>query len=148
MLSVANGAPILYVAKELEGQKHVDADVEMEQFLKVYTGTFHNELQREADPKLQFASKIHTRVSLPWLGPRCYFVHEKTDRGGKMIHRLRVASISHAIPDSDDVNVVFVSEHYQFTDQVCFLTRSGDSAHTGQKGFDAYPAAHRAADDY
>jgi len=90
------------------------ADPELRLFLDAYTGLFHNKAQAALDPKAGFASKYHTQVEMPSLGPSVFYVHEKSRQGGAMRYRLRVAAVSRL---ADEEGVVFVAEHYQFPDQ-------------------------------
>lgn len=96
-------------------------------FLDAYSGLFHNQEQAmESSGKLQFASKFHTPIRLPGFhGENVFYIHEKTNRGGAMTYRLRVASISR-IQEVD--GVVFVAEHYQFANQTSLESLPEESA--------------------
>jgi len=89
-------------------------------FLRVYTGLFHNAAQHaEAPDTVQFASKYHTPVTIPWLCPpggpvACFYVHEKSKIRGKMVYRLRIAAL-HLGGGSE--GHVFSADHYQFADE-------------------------------
>eukprot|EP00192_Tetraselmis_astigmatica_P019536 CAMPEP_0117647748 /NCGR_PEP_ID=MMETSP0804-20121206/10_1 /TAXON_ID=1074897 /ORGANISM="Tetraselmis astigmatica, Strain CCMP880" /LENGTH=195 /DNA_ID=CAMNT_0005453251 /DNA_START=205 /DNA_END=792 /DNA_ORIENTATION=+ len=86
----------------------------MSTFFSIYAGLFDNSAAAEAEPgKVQFASKFHHPLSLPWLGEHCFYVHEKTMRGGQMTYRLRLAVLS----SSQAQDGGFVATHYQFDDE-------------------------------
>jgi len=92
-------------------------------FERVYTGLFHNKDAHAADPdKVQFASKYHVPVAVPWLCPpggdvACFYVHEKTKMGGRMVYRLRIAAVHVSKERAAAGGDVFTADHYQFADQ-------------------------------
>jgi len=78
-------------------------------FLETYSGEFHNEKQRQADPSVQYSRKLHTQIRLPSLGENTFFVSEVTDTGGGMQYRLRVSSLSEGSEEGS-----FQAKHFAF----------------------------------
>mmetsp|Transcript_24441 Transcript_24441/g.47517 ORF Transcript_24441/g.47517 Transcript_24441/m.47517 type:complete len:256 (+) Transcript_24441:165-932(+) len=91
------------------------------EFARVYSGLFHNQEEHEAAPsEVPFASKYHVPISIDWLCPpagpvACFYVHEKTNRAGRMQYRLRISAVSHGKGEAGQE--VFTADNYQFADQ-------------------------------